>query len=109
MKNTLKNILSDVNKYERVVSEKSSNLIEESCKLTTYLRELLVELKDSLVREGFEDEAEEINFFKNIKPQLLGKLIFYNKVFRIETSCPIYNGKMYEAYFTNELRVEAGI
>lgn len=103
MKNTLNNILSDVNKYEKVVSDKSSNLIEESCKLTTYLRELLVQLKESLMREGFEDEAEEINFFKNIKPQLLGKLIFYNKVFRIETSCPVYNGKMYEAYFTNEL------
>lgn len=103
MKNTLKNILCDVNKYERAVSEKSNNLIDESCKLTTYLRELLFDLKNKITQEGFEDEAEEINFFKNIKPQILGKLIYYNKVYRIETSCPVYNGKMYHAYFTNEL------
>ena len=105
MKNTLKNILSDVNKYERVVSEKSSNLIDESCILSVYLRELLLDLKTKTLQEGFEDEAEEINFFKNIKPQILGKLIYYNKVFRIETSCPVYNGKMYYAYFSNELKV----
>lgn len=105
MGNSLKNILSDVNKYERVVSEKSNNLIDESCTLTMYLKELLFDLKTKTLQEGFEDEAEEINFFKNIKPQILGKLIYYNKVFRIETSCPVYNGKMYYAYFSNELKV----
>lgn len=61
-----------------------------------------MELKDILVREDFEDEAEEIKFFKIIKPLLLGKLDFHNKVSRIETSCSIYNGKMNEAYFINE-------
>ncbi|NRS87768.1 hypothetical protein HNQ02_000675 [Flavobacterium sp. 7E] len=103
MKNTLKNILSDVGEYERGVNEKSSTLIDESCVLTTYLSELLAQLKIRVGNVGFTDEAEEINFFKNIKPQILGKLIYYNKVFRIETSCPVYNGKMYEAYFFNEL------
>lgn len=103
MKNTLKNILSDVGEYERGVNEKSSTLIDESCVLTTYLSELLAQLKSQVGNVGFADEAEEINFFKNIKPQLLGKLIYYNKVFRIETSCPVYNGKMYQAYFINEL------
>jgi hypothetical protein len=103
MKKILSNILSDINKHEKLVGENSNNLIDESCTLTTYLRVLLFDLKNKILQEGFEDEAEEINFFKNIKPQILGKLIYYNKVFRIETSCPVYNGKMYHAYFTNEL------
>jgi hypothetical protein len=42
-----------------------------------------------VLQTGFKDEQQEINFFKNIKPQILGKLIYYNKVFRIETTCPV--------------------
>ncbi|HXJ99686.1 MAG TPA: RteC domain-containing protein [Gelidibacter sp.] len=50
------------------------------------------------------DDNEEIVFFKTIKPQILGKLIYYNKVFRIETSRPVNVGKMYFNYFSDELQ-----
>lgn len=53
---------------------------------------------------GFRDDNEEIVFFKTIKPQILGKLIYYNKIFRIETSRPINVGKMYFNYFSDELQ-----
>ena len=46
---------------------------------------------------------EEIYFFKIVKPEVLGKLIYYNKVYRIETGCPVNNGKLFIKYFTKHL------
>lgn len=103
MKSSLIDVLSEIKMYEKKVSEETTNLIEESYKISTYLRELLFEIKNQILKVGFEDDSEEINFFKNIKPQILGKLIYYNKVFRIETSCPVNDGKMYHSFFSNEL------
>lgn len=103
MKNTLNDILVQIKKYEKKVSDEATNLIDESYKISTYLRELLFEIKNQISKVGFEDDSQEINFFKNIKPQILGKLIYYNKVFRTETSCPVNDGKMYYNFFSNEL------
>ncbi|MEN9909907.1 MAG: hypothetical protein RLZZ540_3066 [Bacteroidota bacterium] len=103
MKRTLDDTLIEIKTFEKKVSEETTNLIDESFRITTYLRELLFTIKDQISNNGFKDDIEEVNFFKNIKPQILGKLIYYNKVFRIETSCPVNDGKMYYAFFSNEL------
>lgn len=103
MGSSLNNILTEIKEYEKKVSGETTNVIDESYRITTYLRELLVRIKYQIVKEGFKEGTEEIDFFKNIKPQILGKLIYYNKVFRIESSCPVNNGKMYHAFFSNEL------
>ena len=71
--------------------------------MTLYLQELLFSVKEFVIKEGFKDEAEETHFFRTVKPQILGKLIYYNKVFRIETTCPVSNGKMYYSYFSTQL------
>lgn len=103
MKSSLNDILTEIQNYEKSVSEHSTNLIDESYRVTIYLRDLLFKVKNKIFNDGFKDDSEEIHFFKHIKPQILGKLIYYNKVFRIETSCPVCNGEMYHTYFTNRL------
>ncbi|MGM8361899.1 RteC domain-containing protein [Flavobacterium sp. ARAG 55.4] len=103
MKSSLNNILIEIKEYEKKVSSETTNVIDESYRIATYLRELLNTIKKKILKDGFQDDKEEINFFRNIKPQVLGKLIYYNKVFRIETSCPVNNGKMYHSFFLNEL------
>lgn len=105
MESSLNNIISEVKEYEKKVAGETTNIIDESYKMANYLRELLVAIKTKILKEGFKDAFEEIYFFKNIKPQILGKLIYYNKVYRIETSCPVNNGKMYHTFFSNELEV----
>jgi len=72
--------------------------------MTVYLKELLGDIKEDIINEGFATLDDEILFFKQIKPTVLGKLIYYNKVFRIETACPANNGNMYESYFAMHLR-----
>lgn len=96
-------IISEIQKKELRLSAEASNLIDEAYQMTCYLQEILHAAKDYVVREGFKEAVEEINFFRNIKPHILGKLIYYNKVFRVETACPVSTGKVYHTYFTNQL------
>lgn len=105
MESSLNEIIFGVKEYEKKVSGETTNIIDESYKIANYLRELLVTVKIKILKDGFKDEFEEIYFFRNIKPKILGRLIYYNKVYRIETSCPVNNGKMYHAFFSNELEV----
>jgi hypothetical protein len=65
---------------------------------------LLFTVKKYVIEEGFKNDEEEIYFFNTIKPKILGKLIYYNKVYRIETGCPVNNGKIYHTYFTSRLQ-----
>ena len=104
MKKSLGNIVSEIQEQERKLSVTCSGLIEEAFQMTVYLQELLVSTKECILVSGFDDETKEIDFFKKIKPQILGKLIYYNKLSRIETSCPVNNGKMYHTYFSTHLQ-----
>jgi predicted RNA-binding protein with EMAP domain len=45
-------------------------------------------LKDYVANNEFMDKADEINFFKNIKPKFLSKLIYYHKAFEMLSRVP---------------------
>lgn len=104
MKIHLKKIITEATDQENKVSASTGHMIDEASQMILYLQELLVSVKNYVLSNGFEDQEEEIDFFKRIKPHILGKLIYYNKVFRIETACPVSNGKVYLTYFSNQLR-----
>ena len=95
--------LNIIRKKERKISFTSSSIIEESYQMILLLKDLLLELKAIVLTKGFKTEMEEIYFFKMVKPEVLGKLIYYNKVYRIETACPVNNGKLFTKYFTKHL------
>jgi len=98
----LKFVIRHKNKEDKI-SAQSKRLIDEAYEMTLYLQDLLFSVRGQVIETGFKNDAEEINFFRTIKPQILGKLIYYNKVYRIETTCPFSNGKMYYNYFSNQL------
>ncbi|KPE52597.1 RteC domain-containing protein [Chryseobacterium indologenes] len=100
----LSKILSQIRHQEDKISSLLMPTAEEAYQMTLSLNEILLNVKAKVVQSGFENEHQEIDFFKNIKPQILGKLIYYNKVFRIETTCPFNTGKMHLNYYENELK-----
>jgi hypothetical protein len=104
MPSTYKDALYSILKKEQEISLESVHVIDESYRMTKFLQDLLSNMKNHVLKHQFTDENEEIEFFRIIKPQILGKLIFYNKMYRIETSCPVNNGKMYYKYFSSELQ-----
>lgn len=104
MQSTYKDALYSILKKEQEISLESVHVIDESCRMTKFLQDLLSGMKNHVLEHHFIDENEEIEFFRIIKPQILGKLIYYNKMYRIETSCPVSTGKMYYKYFSSELQ-----
>lgn len=100
MKYSLQNIILEIHNKEDKILSQGKRLIDEVYEMTLYLQDLLFSVKKLIAEEGFKTDTEEIHFFRIIKPQILGKLIYYNKLYRVETSCPVSNGKMYYSYFS---------
>jgi hypothetical protein len=77
--------------------------VAEADKMIHFIKNILPDIKRQVTLEGFLSETEEIDFFKRIKPHILGKLFYYNKVYRIETSCIAKSGKLYYKHFSKAL------
>lgn len=59
------------------------------CRLCVdYLQEILGELKTFIISYPFASTEEEIHFFKELKPLLASKIIYYNTVYKIEVRFP---------------------
>ena len=104
MEIVLSKLLTQIRHQEDKLSSQMMQTTEEAYQMTLFLNEMLCNIKAKVLQDGFTNEQQEIDFFKNIKPQILGKLIYYNKVFRIETTCPVSNGKIHQSYFENLLK-----
>jgi len=104
MRHPLNNIIAEILKQEKKLSIETSSFIDEAYKMTIYLQELLRAVKEDVINEGFSSKDEETIFFKQVKPNILGKLIYYNKIYRIETACPIDNGDLNQNYYALQLR-----
>lgn len=104
MEIVLSKILAQIQHQEDKLSSQMMQTSEEAYKMTLFLKEMLFNIKAKVLQDRFTNEQQEIDFFRNIKPQILGKLIFYNKVFRIETTCPVSNGKIHQSYYENLLK-----
>ncbi|HEU4495626.1 MAG TPA: RteC domain-containing protein, partial [Flavobacterium sp.] len=104
MEIVLSKILSQIHHQEDRLSSQMMRTADEAYQMTLFLKEMLCNIKAEVLQGSFADEQQEIDFFKNIKPQILGKLIYYNKVFRIETTCPVSNGKIHLSYYENQLK-----
>lgn len=105
MEIVLSKILSEIRHQEDKLSSQMMRTTDEAYQMTLFLNKMLCTIKAKVIRDNFTNEQQEIDFFKNIKPQVLGKLIYYNKVFRIETSCPVNNGRIHQNYFENQLKI----
>jgi len=101
---SLNSIISEIRIKEEKVSSETKHPIDEAYQMTLYLKEILHSAREYILKIGFKNEAEEIEFFRDIKPQILGKLIYYNKVFRIETDCPVKDGRLYQKFFMSQLQ-----
>lgn len=60
----------------------------------------LSDLKEHIQKRGFQSIEEEINFFKNEKPKMLGLLLYFAHIHKIESKRPSF---LVEEYLTKEL------
>lgn len=64
---------------------------------------LFEKLKTRLLKHNFENKMEEINFFRESKPKLAAKLIYYNEIYNIETNKPFGTKKAIRKHYSLEL------
>ncbi|AZA56544.1 MULTISPECIES: RteC domain-containing protein [Chryseobacterium] len=104
MEIVLSKILAQIQQKEDKLTSELLPTTHETYQMTLFLKDMLSSIKDQVLQFGFKNEQQEIDFFKNIKPQVLGKLIYYNKVFRLETTCPVSTGKIHQCFYENQLK-----
>ncbi len=104
MKQAYKNILLSIEKEEVNVSRSEKSAIDEAYHMVSFLDKTLTEVKVQINQKGFESIREEIIFFKRVKPEILGRLMFYNKVIKIEGHSPI-NSDLIEPYYTEQIKL----
>ena len=92
-----KEIDAEIEKIEN--SEISS--MTKSLEASRLLRDAYNELKSFISSYTFQSEEEEILFFKEIKPRLCFRLIFYRKLYNVEMDRPTGTEKQRE--YLNDL------
>lgn len=103
MKELINNILSEIETDVAVVDLNGYDIIEASLSMVLRLQDVLTDLRNQLQTYVFSSKEEEIYFFKNQKPELLGRLLYFYKIYRIETQCPTGSNEVIRLYINKEL------
>lgn len=101
--------LLKVKQEEQKVSLLPESCVKESSQMISLLSEMLKEMKTYVLDNGFDSQNEEIIFFRDVKPLIQGKLLFYRKVYLIENSVICVDREHLIAYFLeqqNKLQTE---
>ncbi len=78
----------EVDKKLKQTLSSDLNILKKSLEATSIYSDAFKRLKEFISGYTFKDEAEEIHFFKEIKPQFFYRLIYYRKVYHIEMDRP---------------------
>nr|WP_288661560.1 RteC domain-containing protein [uncultured Alistipes sp.] len=79
------------------------NILKKSLEASLVLGDAFQRLRDFITNYTFKSEAEEIEFFKVIKPHLYHRLIYYRKVYNIEMNRPV-GVESQKAYLIDEIK-----
>lgn len=89
-------------RLDRIHSETAEPLIYAELGIQASIT-VLEKLKTKFISYVFQDKQQEIDFFRNCKPQLASKLIYYNEIYTIASNKPIGSKKAIRNYYRNEL------
>ena len=103
MKEVFDKILAQVNEEIDKIDLYDFDIIETSLSMVLRLQSVLTDLRNQLQTYVFSSKEEEIFFFKNQKPELLGRLLYFYKIYRIETQCPTWSNEVIRLYINKEL------
>ncbi|MDO6761860.1 RteC domain-containing protein [Tamlana sp. 2_MG-2023] len=101
--NTYKGFLNDLNQNLECLDQEVLDVLtrsEKGIKATTIVIE---RLRDRVVLNGFSKQEDEKYFFKHIKPQVFSKLIYYGKLFSIESKRPRSTCEAQKQYFVDHI------
>lgn len=91
---------------KKLVELKFANgqMLTYSQKAMTICITAFLELKDTAIRAGFDNQQDEIEFFKNVKPVIYGKLIYFTNIFSLESKRTLSSNKVQRKYLNADLK-----
>lgn len=88
MKEKICDILSEIDLEIDEIDLYGYDIIETSLSMVHKLQSILNDLRMRVQTYVFPTKEDEILFFKTQKPEILARLLFFYKIYRIETQCP---------------------
>ena len=96
-------LLNKLNEQLNFIDLEIDDQIKKCEQAITVILKSINELKKVATKINFKSKSEEIQFFKEVKPQFTSKLIYFNLVYRIEMKKPNGGNKILKKYYNNEL------
>lgn len=96
-------LLNNLNEQLNFIDLEIDDQIKKCEHAITIILKSINELKKLTAKNNFKSKSEEIQFFKEIKPQFTSKLIYFNRVYKIEMKKPNGGNKILKKYYNNEL------
>ncbi|NHM07641.1 tetracycline regulation of excision, RteC [Flavobacterium sp. CYK-4] len=96
-------LLTELNDQLSFIDIEIDNLLIRCESAIDIILKTINNLKSIVSKQSFKTETEEIQFFKEIKPQFTSKLIYYNVIFKIEMKKPNGGSRILKKYYNNEL------
>lgn len=100
----VKSLQSEVDVMLTEIGSEESDILTKSRECILLLEKTFEDLKVFVKSYNFKDEAEEIRFFKEVKPGLFSNLIFYRKVYNMEITRPKGDEKVRQDFIRKELQ-----
>ena len=88
MQNQFKSISTELDTELNFMSLEIDDPIKLSEEAIEHISNTLNNIKIQVIETSFQLPEHEIEFFKNSKPKILSKLIYYNSIYKIETQNP---------------------
>ena len=103
MKEKICDILSEIDLEIDEIDLYGYDIIETSLSMVHRLQTVLSDLRTKIQTYVFPTKEDEILFFKVQKPEILGRLLFFYKIYRIETQCPNGSDEVIKGDISREL------
>lgn len=97
------NLKKEINQSLLAINEKETETLKKAEEITSLLKNAFNRLRLFIREYEFNNESEEILFFKEIKPNLFCDLIYYQKMYNLEIHRPTGGYAELKTYFEKEL------
>lgn len=95
-------IIAEIHQQVVVLENAAAETIATAESALLIIDMYITQVKEMITAHNFQCMAEEIYFFKNLKPQLISPFIYYSKILSIETYKPNGSLKTQKKYYEQE-------
>lgn len=97
------NILQNFNHSIDFLESETEDILSKAEEGIKISKRALEQIRGLVIRRRFKETQDEVHFFKHIKPGIYSKLIYYVKLFNIESKRPRSSNKTQVKYFNKHI------